>query len=80
MNVHERNARLVAQADTPIGHLCRGLLKLLDDAREDSIWCQAIVEYQDELRTLGGIPRGFTATWDNLYGGIVVHPDYQGLV
>lgn len=60
MNVHEAAARRIAQNDSPVGHLCRGLLELLDNARDDSIWCQAIVEYQDELRTLGGIPRPYS--------------------
>lgn len=78
MNVHEAAARIIAQNDSPTGHLCRGLLALLDQAREDSIWAQAIAEYHAERVTLGGIPRGFTHSWDNAGLPVEVHPDYRG--
>lgn len=80
MNIHERNARYLADTSGPMGALCRGLLDLLDAAREDSIWAQAIAEYAEERGTLGGIPMPYTATWDNAALPVAdVHTDYRGL-
>lgn len=59
MKQHEINARRLAEIGGPMGALCRELLKDLDAARAESIWLQAVVEYQDELSTLGGIPPGY---------------------
>lgn len=81
MNVHELAARRLAHNDSPVGHLCRGLLKLLDAAREDSIWAQAIAEYEAERVTLGGIPPGYhqPGAWGNTALPVGdVHTDYKG--
>jgi hypothetical protein len=42
---------------SPEGVVARKTLEDLKQAQEESIWLQAIVEYQNELITLGGIPQ-----------------------
>lgn len=63
MNVHEHNARRLADLGGPMGALCTGLLALLDQAREDSMWAQACAEHLAERGTLGGIPPQVTPGW-----------------
>jgi hypothetical protein len=54
---HINSMRIWSAEQSPEGVVARKTLEDLNRAEEESIWLQAIVEYQNELITLGGIPQ-----------------------
>jgi hypothetical protein len=54
---HINSMKIWSAEKSPEGVVARKTLEDLNRAEEESIWLQAIVEYQNELITLGGIPQ-----------------------